>query len=51
MESIKDELKAYDTTLSAIHFQINQPLPLALIKKIVKARMKENEAVFKAKRK
>jgi uncharacterized protein YdhG (YjbR/CyaY superfamily) len=37
-----DDLKGYDTTKGAIHLQIDKPLPVALIKKIVKHRMKEN---------
>lgn len=40
--SMAEELKPYKTSKGTIQFQFNQKLPLALIKKIVKARMKEN---------
>jgi uncharacterized protein YdhG (YjbR/CyaY superfamily) len=46
---MQDELKAYQTTKSAIHFTVDKPLPNALIEKIVKARMAENEAIQEAK--
>lgn len=39
----KNELAAYKTTKSAIHFPLDKKLPIALIRKLVKARMKENE--------
>jgi uncharacterized protein YdhG (YjbR/CyaY superfamily) len=38
----KDELAGYETSKGAIRFPKDKPLPIALIKKIVKARMKEN---------
>lgn len=38
------ELQAYQTSKGAIQFQKNQPLPVALIKKIVKTRIQENNA-------
>jgi uncharacterized protein YdhG (YjbR/CyaY superfamily) len=44
----KDELVGYETSKGAIRFPKDKPLPVALIKKIVKARMKEN--VSKAKK-
>ncbi len=37
------ELKSYDVTKSGIHFPVNKPLPAALVKKLVKARIAENE--------
>ena len=40
----KRELTAYKTTKSAIHFALDKKLPIPLIKKLVKARMKKNEA-------
>ena len=43
INTIKDELKPYKTTKSAIHFSHEKPLPATLIKKIVKMRMKEND--------
>ncbi len=38
----KEELVGYVTSKGAIQFPIGKPLPVALIKKIVKARMKQN---------
>ena len=40
----KRELKAYETTSATIRFPLDKRLPIALIKKLVKARMKMNEA-------
>jgi uncharacterized protein YdhG (YjbR/CyaY superfamily) len=44
IEKHKRELAAYKTTKSAIHFPLDKKLPIALMKKLVKARMKKNEA-------
>ena len=44
MDAYKDELKHYDTSKGTIRFPANKPLPAALVKKLVKARIKENEA-------
>jgi uncharacterized protein YdhG (YjbR/CyaY superfamily) len=38
----KDDLKGFTGSKGAIHFPIDKPIPTALVKKIVKARMKEN---------
>lgn len=38
----KEELKNFSTSKGTIRFPTDKPLPAALIKKIVKARMKEN---------
>ena len=37
-----DELKGYKTSKGTIQFAPDKPMPVTLIKKIVKARMKEN---------
>jgi uncharacterized protein YdhG (YjbR/CyaY superfamily) len=39
----KEELKGYDVSKGTIRFPYNKPLPEALIKKIVKARVQQNE--------
>ncbi len=44
MEAHKDELKSYDTSKGTIRFPADKPLPESLVKKIVKARIAENEA-------
>lgn len=44
IEEHKKELAKYETTKSAIHFHLDEKLPIPLIKKLIKARMKMNEA-------
>jgi uncharacterized protein YdhG (YjbR/CyaY superfamily) len=39
----RQELKGYETTKSAIHFPIDQPLPVALVRRLVKARITKNK--------
>jgi uncharacterized protein YdhG (YjbR/CyaY superfamily) len=39
----EDELTRYETSKGAIRFQPDTPLPRALIKKLVRARIAENE--------
>jgi uncharacterized protein YdhG (YjbR/CyaY superfamily) len=43
VEEFADELKAYKTSKGTIQFPVDQPLPPALVKKIVKARVAQNE--------
>ena len=39
----KAELEGFDTTKGGIHFTPERPLPAALVRKIVKARIAQNE--------
>jgi uncharacterized protein YdhG (YjbR/CyaY superfamily) len=41
--SLKKEMSAYEGSKGTIKFPIGEPMPLALIKKMVKYRVKENE--------
>jgi uncharacterized protein YdhG (YjbR/CyaY superfamily) len=38
----KNELKGYSTSKGTIHFPMDKPLPIALIRKLVKARVAQN---------
>ncbi len=49
--TFKEELAEYKTSAGTIQFPASKPLPLTLIKKIVKLRVKENLAKAKAKAK
>jgi uncharacterized protein YdhG (YjbR/CyaY superfamily) len=39
IEKFKNELKRFSTSKGTIHFPLDKPLPIALIKKLVKARV------------
>lgn len=39
----KNDLKGYETTQATVRFPIDKPLPLELVTKLIKARMKKNE--------
>jgi len=42
VQVLKDELKDYDTSKGTIRFQADDPLPVALVRKLVKARIAES---------
>ena len=43
VEAFKKELKGFATSKGTIQFPTDRPLPIALVKKLVKARVVENE--------
>jgi uncharacterized protein YdhG (YjbR/CyaY superfamily) len=43
-EELGDELRPYVSGKGTIRFDADKPIPLALVKKIVRARLEENEA-------
>jgi len=51
LKIFKNELADYDASGTTIHFTAENPLPAALVKKIVKARIAENELRVKQKQK
>jgi uncharacterized protein YdhG (YjbR/CyaY superfamily) len=48
--AFKKELSVYKTTKGTVQFPLDKPIPIALIKKIVKFRAKENMDKAKAKK-
>ncbi len=47
----KADLKSYDTAKGTIRFPADEPIPATLVKKLVRARVRENEARSRAKAK
>jgi uncharacterized protein YdhG (YjbR/CyaY superfamily) len=44
IEAFKHELKGFSTSKGTIHFPTDKPLPTALVKRLVKARVAQNES-------
>lgn len=51
MEEFRDEIVGYETAVATIRIPVGKPLPKALLKKIIKARMKENDELVALKKK
>lgn len=45
--AFEDELKDFETSKGTIRFQPTKPLPVGLVKKLVKARVEENNSLEK----
>ena len=43
LDVLKEELKPFRVSKGTLHFPLDKPLPAALVKKIVKARIAQNE--------
>jgi uncharacterized protein YdhG (YjbR/CyaY superfamily) len=43
LDAFKEELREFRVSKGMLHFPVDKPLPAALVKKIVKARLAQNE--------
>ena len=50
LATVAADVKTYDQTKSALHFDPTHPLPVALVRKLLKARIAESERSIPAKR-
>lgn len=50
IHAFKDELMGFSTSKGTIHFPTDKPLPTALVKRLVRARVKESESKSKRER-
>ncbi len=44
IEAFKDELKGFSTSKGTIHFPTDKPMPVELIKRLVKARVEQSDS-------
>lgn len=51
IEDFKHELAGYKTSKGAVQFSLDKPLPKTLIKKLIRARVKQIQVVLKSARK
>jgi uncharacterized protein YdhG (YjbR/CyaY superfamily) len=50
LSALADDLQDYTCTSGALHFAVDKPLPVALVRKLVKARLAQSSEVFNGKR-
>ncbi len=50
VDAHQEELEKYDTSTGTIRFSADKPLPVALVRKLVKARIAENAALLRKSR-
>jgi hypothetical protein len=50
LTTLADDLHDYTRTSGALHFAIDKPLPMTLVRKLVKTRLEQSSEVFSGKR-